>query len=153
MEEITKLTQKTNWIRQLYFYIIIAGTLTIFCYGTFTFGRAAMIRFIFPKAANALYYGGYNNSEMQCTMGGNEFYQPKSLSKSLPTMDPTKPFIPPMPTDNEIIECKEVSRQGIADQKDRNFQFDAVKGLSLMLVTGIVLAGHYLNRKFFLNKD
>jgi hypothetical protein len=143
---------KTNWIRQLYFYIIIAGTLSVFCYGAFTFGRAALIRYVFPKASNS-YYGGYNNSEQQCSQGGNQYYYPKSISKSSMMMDQKIPFEMPVPTVEEVKECKTATAQGIADEKDRSFQYDAVKGLSLMFITGIVLAGHYFNKNYFLSKD
>jgi hypothetical protein len=145
-------TLKTNWIRQLYYYIIIAGTLTAFCYGTFTFGRAALIRYVFPKAGNS-YYGGYNNPEMQCAQSGNQYYYPKSMSKFSSIMDQKIPMEQPLPTAEEIKECKEATVLGIADEKDRSFQYDAVKGLSLMFITGIVQGGHYFNKKFFLSKE
>jgi hypothetical protein len=145
-------TPKTNWIRQLYYYIIIAGTLTLFCYGTFTLGRAALIRYVFPKASNS-FYSGMSNPEQQCSQGGNQYYYPKSMSKSSMMMDQKIPFEMPVPTTEEIKECKTATEQGIADEKDRSFQYDTVKGLSLMFITGIVLAGHYFNRNFFLSKE
>jgi hypothetical protein len=149
---MSEIFTKTNWIRQLYFYIIIAGTLTVFCYGTFTFGRAALIRYVFPKASNS-YYGGYNNPDQQCKMGGNQYYSPKSMMMQMPAMDSKTPYIPPMPTDAEVKECIDQTNKGMLEEKDRSFQYDAVKGLSLMFITGIVLGGHYFNRKFFLSKE
>ena len=144
-------TPKSNWIRQLYYYVIIAGALTVFCYGVFTFGRAALIRYVFPKASSSM-YSGYN-PEMQCAQGGNQYYYPKSMNNYQMMTEQKIMSQPPSPSKDETKECIEATKIGVADEKDRSFQYDAVKGLSLFFVTGTVLAGHYLNRNFFLRKE
>lgn len=145
---------KTNWVKQIYFYLVIALSLLFLCTGIFTFGRAALIKNVFPKADSSFMYGGlYSSSspEFQCKNGqGSQYWMPKAVM--MPT-DPSRPYTPPVPTDVEIKECIEATNKGIEEQKERTFQSEALTGILMTIISTIVGGIHYAARNFFLKKD
>jgi hypothetical protein len=142
---------KTNWVKQIYFYTVVAIALLFFCTGVFTFGKAALIKNVFPKADNNFMYGPYTSPELQCKNGqGGQYWYPKIAPIS---PDPTKPYTPPVPTEAEIKECIEVTNKGIEEQKERTFQSDTLTGLLMTTISAIVGGIHYSARNFFLKKD
>lgn len=142
---------KTNWVKQIYFYVVIALALLFFCTGVFTFGKAALIKNVFPKADNNFMYGPYTSPEQQCKNGqGGQYWYPKMGPIS---SDPTKPYTPPVPTDAEIKECIEATIKGIEEQKERTFQSDTLTGILMIIISAIVGGIHYAARDFFLRKD
>jgi hypothetical protein len=143
---------KTNWVKQIYFYTVIAISLLFICIGLFTFGKATLIKFVFPKAdTNNIYMMPYTDPEQQCKNGqGSQYWYPKMAPIS---PDPTKPYTPPVPTEAEIKECIEVNIKGIAEQKERTFQSDSLIGLLVTIISAIVGGIHYSARDFFLRKE
>lgn len=143
---------KTNWVKQIYFYIVLAFALLFFCTGVFTFGKAALIKFVFPKADNNYMYSPYTSPEIQCRNGqGSQFWVPKAYSIS---SDPSKPYSPPpAPTEVEIKECIESTNKGIEEQKERAFQSDTLTGILMTIISAIVGGVHYSARGFFLRKE
>jgi hypothetical protein len=142
---------KTNWVKQIYFYTVIALALLFFCTGVFTFGKAALIKFVFPKADNSYMYGPSTSPELQCRNGmGSMYYSPKITPIS---PDPTKPYTPPVPTDVEIKECIEATTKGMEEQKERTFQSDTLTGILMTIISAIVGGIHYGTRAFFLRKE
>jgi hypothetical protein len=143
---------KTNWVKQIYFYVVVAFALLFFCTGVFTFGKAALIKNVFPKADNNfLYMVPYSDPEMQCKNGqGSQYWYPKIAPIS---PDPTKPYTPPVPTDAEIKECIDANIKGVAEQKERSFQSDTLTGILMTIISAIVGGFHYIARGFFLKKD
>jgi hypothetical protein len=142
---------KTNWVKQIYFYVVLAFALLFFCTGVFTFGKAALIKNVFPKADNNFMYGPYTSPELQCKNGqGSQYWMPKSTMMS---PDPAKPYTPPSPTEAEIKECIEATNKGIEEQKERTFQSDTLTGILMTIISAIVGGIHYSARAFFLRKE
>jgi hypothetical protein len=142
---------KTNWVKQIYFYVVVAIALLFFCTGVFTFGKAALIKNVFPKADNNFMYGPYTSPELQCKNGqGSQYWYPKPMPISA---DVTKPYTPSIPTDAEIKECIEVTNKGMEEQKERTFQSDSLTGILMTIISAIVGAIHYSARAFFLRKE
>ncbi len=142
---------KTNWVKQIYFYLVITFALLFFCTGVFMFGKAVLIKNVFPKADNSYMYGPYTSPELQCKNGqGSQYWYPKI--PIMPT-DSTKPYTPPVPTEVEIKECIEATNKGMEEQKERTFQSDALTGILMLVISAIVGAIHYSARNFFLRKE
>ena len=145
------LNSKTNWVKQIYFYLVIALSLLFFCAGIFTFGRATLIKNVFPKADSSFMYSPYISPELQCKNGqGSQYWMPKM---STVAMDPTKPYTPPAPTDVEIKECIEATNKGMEEQKERTFQSETLTGILMTIISAIVGGIHYTARNFFLSKE
>jgi hypothetical protein len=142
---------KTNWVKQIYFYLIVAFALLFFCTGVFTLTKAVLIKNVFPKADNNYMYGPSISPELQCKNGmGSMYYSPKIPPIS---PDPTKPYSPPVPTDVEIKECIEMTNKGMEEQKERTFQSDTLTGILMTIISAIVGGVHYTARTFFLRKE
>ena len=143
---------KTNWVKQIYFYLVIAFALLFFCTGVFMFGKAVLIKNVFPKADNNYMYMPYSGSpEQQCKNGqGSQYWFPKV---PMAPIDSTKPYTPPVPTEAEIKECIEATNKGMEEQKERTFQSDALTGILMTIISAIVGFIHYSARNFFLRKE
>jgi hypothetical protein len=143
-------TNKSNWVKQVYFYLVLAVSLFAFSLGLFQTAKANLVKFVFPKAdMNSMYYGGPGISpESQCKMGGTMYYTPKFV----PT-DTSKPYTPPVLTESEMKECIEATTKGMENQKDIVYQSDSLVGILTLVISGIIGVSHLLLRKFFLRKE
>jgi hypothetical protein len=145
-------TPKTNWVKQIYFYVVIAFSIAFFCGGLFGTSQAVLVKYIFPKAGNNYgYMGPFSNPEQQCKNGqGSQYWFPK---QPIISPDPTKPYTPPVPTDVEIKECIEATNKGIEEQKEQTYQSGLLSGILALIISGLVGATHLIARDFFLRKE
>ena len=136
------LTLKTNSIKQLYFYFVIAISLIFICVGLFSTINSILVKFVFPKANNTYSY----NSEGQCQMGGNQYYSmPYNMPKSTDTPVP--------PGEKQIQDCITATKAGVANEKESNYQAGMVFGIITLILASIVGGSHLYYRKFFLSKE
>jgi hypothetical protein len=144
-------TPKTNWVKQIYFYVVIAFSIAFFCGGLFGTSQAVLVKYIFPKAGNNYMFGPYSSPELQCKNGqGTQFWYPKPAPYS---GDVTKNIAPLPPTDAEIKECIEITNKGIEEQKEQTYQSGLLSGILALIISGLVGAIHLIARDFFLRKE
>lgn len=147
------LPHKTNWVKQVYFYLIIGFSLAFFAGGFFTFSRSILIRTVFPLADNSYYNYGGGNPKSMCQYGSNMYYQGKNIPSAASTPVDGKMMTSPVITPEEIKTCEEVTEKGIQSEKDRQFQNDMLNSILAMVITFVIGFGHFLIRRVFLHKD
>jgi hypothetical protein len=150
-QENSSTTQpKTNWIKQLYFYVVIGFSLLFLCIGLFGFSKAVLTKFVFPKASNNFgYYGPapYNECSNYYSpyYGGKYNLQPPMPGSSANAM--------PTPTKAEIEECKKETQKQKDDSLETQFQTDMLNNVIITIISAVVGSLHFNLRKFFNSKD
>jgi|688.fasta_scaffold03899_1 hypothetical protein len=124
----------TNLIKTIYFYLVLAGCVLALSIGSYWLIRANLIKYVFPEADD--YYYGIDTSRKMgyydCQMYLGLSYAPAPGEKENP----------PVLTDEQEKECRNLIEAEKQMQRERKYQNDMLSSILMILISGIVLATH-----------
>jgi hypothetical protein len=137
--EINYTNNKTSWVKQAYFYIVMIGCIFAFSISSIILLQKILTRYAFPKANFDTYsmYGPGYSVESQCQSElSSQFYPQKPLN-------PTEPIpAPPAPAQDKIDKCVNDKKQQELDRKESEYQNVVLNSMLTLLTTAIIFFVH-----------
>ena len=126
-----------NWVKNLYFYVILAGTILTIAIAAFALTYSSLVRFVFTDLQNKPYI-----SYEECKNNFNYF-------KNEPPVMPTSPSSTDLNTKANTPDLTQDEQKNCANKRiNTEYQTTLLSSGLAILVAGIILSIHlYLFRK------
>jgi hypothetical protein len=131
MPDNNETKPKISWVKQLYFYLILGGSILALSFASFAFLRANLTRFVFTEVDD---YSYTYFSDAKCSVLNNG-----------PAYDPSGKVI-----ENTIQQNSTLRDECTTKAKNRQYQNDMLNSLLTIIIAGVVLGTHL---RFFKLKD